>query len=48
MRLRTKNNWKIRLPEPETRNEELEQVERASNELKEHSATCILCCKLEH
>jgi hypothetical protein len=34
-----------RLPVPATRNEALEQVERASNDLKEHTATCSLCCK---
>jgi hypothetical protein len=32
------------LPEPEARKEALEQVERASNELREHTATCDLCC----
>lgn len=32
------------LPEPEARKEALEQVERASNELREHTATCRLCC----
>jgi hypothetical protein len=33
-----------KLPEPEVRKEALEQVERASNELREHTATCNLCC----
>lgn len=32
------------LPEPEARKEALEEVERASNELREHTATCSLCC----
>jgi hypothetical protein len=32
------------LPEPEARKEALEEVERASNELREHIATCSLCC----
>jgi hypothetical protein len=33
------------LPEPEARKEALEQVESASNDLREHTATCNLCCK---
>jgi hypothetical protein len=33
-----------KLPEPEARKEALEQVERASNDLKEHTETCSLCC----
>jgi hypothetical protein len=32
-----------KLPEPEARKEALEQVERASNDLKDHSASCDLC-----
>ena len=32
------------LPEPQATKEALEQVERASNELREHTATCNLCC----
>ena len=32
------------LPEPQARKEALEEVERASNELREHTATCSLCC----
>jgi hypothetical protein len=32
------------LPEPEARKEALEEVERAGNELREHTATCNLCC----
>jgi hypothetical protein len=32
------------LPEREARKEALEQVERASNELRDHTATCNLCC----
>jgi hypothetical protein len=31
------------LPEPEARKEALELVERASNDLKEHTASCDLC-----
>jgi hypothetical protein len=34
-----------RLPVPEARDEALKQVERTSNDLKEHTATCSLCCK---
>jgi HSP20 family molecular chaperone IbpA len=34
-----------KLPEPQARKEALEQVERASNDLREHIATCNLCCK---
>jgi hypothetical protein len=33
-----------KLPEPEVRKDALEQVERASNELREHTTTCNLCC----
>jgi hypothetical protein len=36
-----------KLPEPEARKEALEQVERASNDLKEHTETCSLCCKAD-
>jgi hypothetical protein len=32
------------LPEPGARKEALEEVEHASNELREHTATCSLCC----
>jgi hypothetical protein len=32
-------------PKPEVRKEALELVERASNELREHTATCNLCCE---
>jgi hypothetical protein len=34
-----------KLPEPEARKEALEQVDRASNDLKEHIKTCSICCK---
>ena len=34
-----------KLPEPEAREEALEQVERGSNDLRDHTATCNLCCK---
>jgi hypothetical protein len=34
-----------RLPEPEARKEALERVERASNNLKEHTTSCDLCLK---
>lgn len=34
-----------KLPQPEARQEALERVERASNDLKEHIATCGLCAK---
>jgi hypothetical protein len=34
-----------KLPEPEAREEALEQVERASNDLREHISTCNLCGK---
>jgi hypothetical protein len=34
-----------KLPEPEARKEALEQVERASNDLKEHTETCSICSK---
>jgi hypothetical protein len=33
-----------KLPGPEVRKDALEQVERASNELRGHTATCNLCC----
>jgi hypothetical protein len=36
-----------KLPEPEARKEALEQVERASNDLKEHTETCSKCCKAD-
>jgi hypothetical protein len=32
-----------KLPEPQARKEALEQVERASNDLREHTASCNLC-----
>jgi hypothetical protein len=32
-----------KLPEPDARKEALEQVERASDALREHTASCDLC-----